>query len=39
MKGRQARLFAIDSTDIPAFSFKDRDAKFDHRTPSRKEQI
>jgi len=38
MKERQAGLFAIDSTDIPAFSFKDRDAKFGHRTPSKKEQ-
>jgi len=38
MKERQARLFAIDSTDIPAFSFKDKDAKFGHRTPSKKEQ-
>jgi len=38
MKERQARLFAIDSTDILAFSFKDKDAKFDHRTPSKREQ-
>jgi len=37
-KGKQTRLFAIDSTDIPAFSFKDRDAKFGHRTPSKREQ-
>jgi len=37
MKERQARLFAIDSTDIPAFSFKDKDAKFGHRTPSKNE--
>jgi len=39
MKEKQARLFAIDSTDMPAFSFKYKDAKFGHRTPSKKEQI
>jgi len=38
MKEKQARLFAIDSTDIPAFSFKDKYAKFGHRTPSKREQ-
>jgi len=38
MKGKQARLFAIDSTDIPAFSLKDKDARCGHRTPSKKEQ-
>jgi len=32
MKERQARLFAIDRTDILGFSFKDRDAKFGNRT-------
>jgi len=37
-KAKQARLFAIDSTDIPAFSLKDKDARCGHRTPPKKEQ-
>ncbi len=38
MKGKQIRLVAIDSTDIQAFSSKDNDAKYGHRTPSKREQ-
>ncbi|MGC9205373.1 MAG: hypothetical protein ACP5FN_03835 [Candidatus Micrarchaeia archaeon] len=38
MKGKQIRLVAIDSTDIQTFSSKDRDAKYGHRTPSKREQ-
>ncbi len=38
MKGKQVRLAAIDSTDIQAFSSDDKDAKYGHRTPSKKEQ-
>jgi hypothetical protein len=38
MKGRQIRLVAIDSTDVQAFSSNDRDAKYGHRTPSKREQ-
>jgi len=37
-KGKQARLFAIDSTGIPAFSFNDKDARYRQRTPSKTEQ-
>ena len=32
------RLLAQDSTDVPAYSEKDNDARWGHRTPSRKEQ-
>lgn len=39
MRGRQVRLIAQDSTDIPAYSQKDKNAKYGHRTPSKKEQI
>lgn len=39
LKGRQVRLIAQDSTDIPAYSEKDREARWGHRTPSRKEQL
>jgi hypothetical protein len=39
MKGKQLRLLAQDSTDIPAYSDKDKEAKWGHRTPSRKEQL
>ncbi len=38
MKRKHIRLLAIDSTDIQAFSSKDNDAKYGHRTPSKKEQ-
>ena len=38
MKGKQIRLVVIDSTDIQAFSSKDNDAKYGHRTPSKREQ-
>ena len=38
LKGRQIRLLAQDSTDIPAFSRKDTDARQGHRTPSKREQ-
>ncbi len=38
-KGRQLRLIAQDSTDIPAYSQKDKDARYGHKTPSKKEQI
>jgi hypothetical protein len=38
MKGKRIRLNAIDSTDIQAFSSNDNDAKYWHRTTSRKEQ-
>ena len=36
MKGKQIRLVVIDSTDIQAFSSKDNDAKYGHRTPSKR---
>ena len=38
-KGNIVRLIAQDSTEVSAYSKKDRDAKFGHRTPSKKEQI
>jgi hypothetical protein len=38
LKGRQIRLLAQDSTDVSAFSRKDRDARKGHRTPSKREQ-
>ena len=38
LKGRKIRLLAQDSTDVPAFSRKDRDARKGHRTPSKREQ-
>ncbi|OJT94529.1 MAG: hypothetical protein JJ59_00160 [Candidatus Micrarchaeum sp. AZ1] len=38
MKGRKIRLVAIDSTDVSAYSSKDKDARYGHRTPSKKEQ-
>ena len=37
-KGKQLRLVAQDSTDIPAHSIKDRHARVGHRTPSKREQ-
>ena len=39
LKGRQVRLMAQDSTDVPAYSKKDKEARWGHRTPSRKEQL
>ena len=39
MKGKHIRLIAQDSTDIPAYSQKDKDARYGHRTPSKREQI
>lgn len=38
-KGNIVRLIAQDSTDIAAYSKKDKDARIGHRTPSKKEQI
>ena len=38
MKEKRIRLTAIDSTDIQAFSSNDKDAKYGHRTPSKREQ-
>ena len=37
-RGKQLSLICQDSTDIPAFSLKDKDAKFGYRTPSKREQ-
>ena len=39
LKGKQLRLIAQDSTDVAAYSEKDKDARWGHRTPSRKEQL
>jgi len=39
MKGKQIRLLVQDSTDVSAHSQKDKEAKFGHRTPSKKEQF
>ncbi len=39
LKGRQLKLIAQDSTDVPAYSEKDKEAEWGHRTPSRKEQL
>lgn len=39
LKGRQVRLLSQDSTDVAAYSEKDNEAKWGHRTPSRKEQL
>ena len=38
MKEKRIRLTVIDSTDIQAFSPNDKDAKYGHRTPSKREQ-
>ena len=38
MKDKRIRLVAQDSTDIHAFSSKDKDARYGHRTPSKVEQ-
>ena len=37
-KGKQIRLLAQDSTDIPAYSHGDKHARWGHRTPSKREQ-
>ncbi len=39
LKGRQLRLISQDSSDILAYSRKDKEARWGHRTPSRKEQL
>lgn len=39
LKGKQLKLIAQDSTDVVAYSEKDKEAKWGHRTPSRKEQL
>lgn len=39
LKGRQLKLIAQDSTDVVAYSKKDKEARWGHRTPSRKEQL
>jgi len=39
MKNKNIRLIAQDSTVISAYSKSDRDARYGHRTPSKKEQI
>jgi hypothetical protein len=39
LKGKQLHLIAQDSTDIPAYSKKDKDARYGHKTPSKKEQV
>jgi IS5 family transposase len=38
LNGRQIRLIAQDSTDVPAFSRRDKYARTGHRTPSKREQ-
>jgi hypothetical protein len=38
LKGRQLRLLAQDSTDVPAFSRRDSCTRSGHRTPSKREQ-
>jgi len=37
-KGKQLNLICQDSSDVPAFSSKDNDAKVGYRTPSKREQ-
>lgn len=39
LKGKQLKLIVQDSTDVSAYSEKDKEAKWGHRTPSRKEQL
>ncbi len=39
LKNKAVRLIAGDSTDVPAYSKKDRDARVGHRTPAKKEQV
>ena len=38
-RGKTVRLIAQDSTDVSAYSKSDRDARYGHRTPPKKEQI
>ena len=38
LKSKQLRLIAQDSTDVFAYSREDKDARWGHRTPSKKEQ-
>ncbi|MEM3846135.1 MAG: transposase [Candidatus Parvarchaeota archaeon] len=38
LKSKQLRLIAQDSTDVFAYSKRDKDAKWGYRTPSKKEQ-
>lgn len=38
LKGKQIRLAAQDSSEIPAHSKSDKDARWGHRTPSKREQ-
>ncbi|MEM0201898.1 MAG: hypothetical protein QXR73_01865 [Candidatus Micrarchaeaceae archaeon] len=37
VKSKRLCLVAQDSTDISAYSKNDKDAKYGHRTPSKKE--
>ena len=37
-KGKQIRLAAQDSSEVPAFSMSDKNANWGHRTPSKREQ-
>ena len=39
LKGRRLKLISQDSSDILAYSRKDKEARWGHRTPSRKEQL
>ena len=39
LKSRQLRLIVQDSTDVFAYSRKDGDARWGHRTPSKREQL
>ena len=39
LKGRQLRLMSQDSSDVLAYSRTDKEARWGHRTPSRKEQL
>ncbi len=39
MKGKQLKLMSQDSSDVFAYSRKDKEARWGHRTPSRKEQL
>ena len=38
LKGKQICLFAQDSSEVPAHTKSDKDAKWGHRTPSKREQ-
>ncbi|MEM0107094.1 MAG: hypothetical protein QXS03_02595 [Candidatus Micrarchaeaceae archaeon] len=39
LKSKQLRLIAQDSTDVFAYSKRDKDAKWGYRTPSKKSRI